>query len=571
MIGNRLRAAYPSEWKGEKDQELRLTVTPGEGLPPRARGVAGAVLLTLMFPVGLFHLLACFNVANMMMARAHQRQREMALRLALGSGRRRLVSQLLTESTVLAIMGGCAGIMLAYFAGTQFNRLQVLGLPLPFAIELDGRVLLFALATSVATGIVFGLLPALRASRPNLVPVLKEDFGAGGVRLSRWSVRNLFVVAQVAASVVLLAGAMLFLRSQQNVGTIDIGFDPRNVAAARLNLSEGDLSPRDRLQRLQELKARLEATPGVVAVSLASSLPLSLVQSSAHIEIEGFESPRQELGYNIVTPNYFDLMKIRMAAGRSFQPGDSEASARVATVNEAFVSRFWPGQNPIGKNVLFGDSLQPTRIVGVVRDHKLRLYAEVATPHLWLPLTQNASQGYMVALVRTSDSMGSVLAALAAESEALLGRPPLLPPAPVSEMISVSLLPNRLATSFLSLTGALALFLALVGLHGVVAFTVGLRMREMGIRLALGASRRGVLALVLRQGLILMGLGLLIGLPLAAGLGGVVSHLLYGISPTDPFAILGVAAILTLTTLMASLVPALRAASVDPVRTLRFE
>lgn len=577
VMAERLRSTHPAEWQDESGEPLQLTVADTDnGMPPKARKAAAAVLTTLMVPVGLVLLIACSNVANMLLARATRRHREMALRLALGAGRARLVSQLLMESFLLAVAGGSLGIGIAHYASQQLNRLQLYGIPFPVDIALDWRVLAFVLAASLAGGAFFGLIPALRASRPDLVPALKREYSEGSVRLRRFSLRNFLVVVQVAGSFAMLAGSMLFLRSQQAAGQVDMGFDPENIVTARLNLllDQSERTAEAKLQQLTALRQRLQQRPEIESVSLAGSLPLSLVQRSAEVRAEGFQPDPQEsreVGFNVVTPGYFDLMRISIAAGRTLQAGDTLSSTPVALVNRPLANRFWPTENPIGKTLQFGDSRQTLQVVGVVRDHKLRFLNEEQPPHVWIPLAQHPDQPFLMVLARTHGAEGPALALLSQEVEELMGRPPLLAPAPLRDMIDISLLPNRLASSFLGVTGALALFLALVGLHGVVAYTVSLRTREMGIRMAVGAAKSSVIGLVIRQALSLTGVGFLIGAPLAMAFGALASHLLYGISPFDPLTFGAVALALSTAAALASFVPAMRAASVDPVQTLRFE
>ena len=521
-------------------------------------------------------LIACTNLAGLQLARAAGRSREFAIRLALGADRRRIVRESLTESLLLAALGGGAGLLVA--AGLS----DVLRGFLPFRAEaaiepgLDGRMLGFAVLGSVLTGLVFGLVPALRASRPDLVPELKE--GPGGDRTQRrWNLRSGLVVLQIGLSVVVLACAGLCLRSLRNLQAVDAGFEPSRVLLAGIDLGfnryDGDASTRFH-ERLLE---RVRALPGVESAGLGLTTPLDGNRIGMSVErIEGHEhtgrgNPSAE--FNTITPGYLDALGMKLAQGRDFTEADKAPGATGILVNEAFVRRYWPGEaSVIGKRVLQhgpgGES--PTEVVGVVRAARFAGLDREPPPAMYFPLGRRTEQA-MNLVVRTGLAPESTAAQLRAVLRELDPHIPLFRIRTMEEQQAGSLAYPRMAAALLGGFGALALLLTALGIYGVLAHSVGRRTREIGVRMALGAQVGDVLGLVLRQGLLLTLPGLFCGLLGAWAATRALRGFLYGVQPLDPATLAAVVAVLALVALAACWLPARRAARVDPMVALRSE
>ncbi|MEE8148210.1 MAG: ABC transporter permease [Longimicrobiales bacterium] len=574
VLASRLLAEYPQAWTDVRNEGRVVTVVPERGsrVLPQVRGAVVGFMTLLMVVVGLVLLVACSNIANLLLAKASKRRRDVAVRLALGCSRGRLVRQLLTESVLLAGLGGVGGVVLAYCVTNALSAFQP---PLPISVTLDlgldGRVLAFAAALSLASGVAFGLLPALQASRSGLIPALKDE-GASNEAGRRWlSFRNLLVVGQVAVSLVLVVGAGLFLRSLQGASEIDIGFDPGNVAVMTVNLSPLGLSPEAGLAFYRDLSERLSAVGGVEAVSLARGVPLGLSSSRRGVTVEGYE-PRpgedMEFNFNVVSPGYFEMLRMPLVRGRTFSEIDREGAAPVVMVNEAFARRFWPAEDAIGKRVGVRGGM--AQVIGVVRDGKYVTLGEEARLHYWQPFPQ-AYGPRTVIHVRASRDVRVLLPVLLSEVTNFDDRVLILNLALMEEVTSVSLLPQRAASALLGFAGGLSLFLAVIGVYGVMAYVVSQRTRELAIRIALGAEPGEVIWMTVRQGLVLAGVGLAAGLVVVFVVTRLIATLLYGISPVDPLAIGGGAALLGLAVLGASVLPAWRAARVDPIAALRHE
>ncbi|HSR54536.1 MAG TPA: FtsX-like permease family protein, partial [Acidobacteriota bacterium] len=482
--------------------------------------------------------------------------------------------QMLLESVLLASAAGLLGLLGASWIAGSLQGIDLMGIPLAIDLSPDWRVFVFSLAVALVSSLLFGLLPAWRSARPDLVPALKDESQSSGMGLRRFSLRNALVVAQVAGCFVLLSGSLLFLRSQWAARGLDPGFRHQGLAVVRLDMTqfEPHSNPDSALQRTRDFRRRLLARGEVAELAYSSSFPMSLAQHETTVGVEGYEGPASErqVKFSSVSPGYFEMLEIPLVAGRPLRATDNSGRPRVCLVNQAFQQRFWPRQSALGTTLTYGDDQRLIEVAGVVRDHSIGLGFHESEPAVWVPLDQNPSQGMLMAVVRPQgNASGDFLNLLREEVESFTGRPEFLPPAWASEMIEVSLLPNRLVSGFLGWTGALALILALAGLYGVISYSVSLRRREMSIRMALGADRRRILSLVLRQGLSLAAVGFLLGIPSAIGFAALLSHLLYGLSPADPFTLCAIALLLSLCTLAASLAPALHAASTNPIRSLR--
>jgi predicted permease len=533
-------------------------------------------LQMLMATVGLILLIACANVANLLLARAGARQREIAVRLAVGAGRARLIRQLLTESALLSALGGLgglalaasiSGVMISYTPPNTFSAMTLDG-------RLDLRVLGFTLAVSLLTGILFGLAPALSASRPDLVSAMKDETTLLGKRGGRLSLRNLLVVGQMALSVIVLVGAGLCVRSLQKLQAIDAGFDPAKVLVMSADVSLSGYDKERGLRFFPELIERVKLLRGVEAVSLAAQVPLGVAISSP-LKAEGYTpEPGEDLSsdFNIVGPDYFRTMKIPLLHGREFAPSDNATALQVVIINETAARRFWPGQNPVGRRLTLGRAPdeEVREIVGVVRDSKYRRLNDEARPVAYAPFAQDY-RANMALHVRTTGEPGAMLAAVRREVQALDASLPLYNVKTLEEQKSSSLYTSRMAATLLTVFGLLALGLAALGLYGVMAYAVNRRTRELGVRMALGAQTGDVLKLILKQGLKLALLGVGIGLLAAFALTRWMESLLYGVRPTDPLTFTVIAVGLTLVALLACWIPARRAAKVDPLVALRSE
>ncbi len=545
----------------------RMTGFPAD----RSSAIRGFVALLLLIS-GLVLVIASVNVAGMLLARATARRREMALRIALGAGRARLVRQLLTESIVLFVGGALGGIVIAVFATRLFSRIQLpADVPLVADLSPDYRVLIFCLGMSLLTGLVFGLAPALDATRSDPNVALRNDTAGSGSSRSR--LRNALVVGQLAISLLLLASAGLFLRALGRGQQISPGFETAHVATAQFNVTtSGYSNPRAALF-YDALKARLLRMPAITGVSYARWIPLAGSSAGTRVAIDGHAREANERGdgmidvnFGLVGADYFSVLRMPLVRGRSFQPTDVAAGPHVAVVNEAFAAKYWPGVDPIGKIIRY-DSAAVT-IVGVTRNAKYTSLSEPLLPFLYLDMQQNPDPDVHL-LVRTTGDPALLAPAIL---DAVRQGDPLLPPPVVVTMdaaTSVGLLPQRVAAVVTGVMGLLGLLLAVVGLYGVVSFTVGQRTREIGVRMALGANRANVLGMIMRDGMRLVFVGVAIGMVLSFGATRVMAKFLLGVSPLDPVVFAAIPIGLALAAMAASYLPARKAAATDPLEALR--
>lgn len=571
ILARQLEQAFPETNRGRG-----VTLAPANGVHPALRGIVSAFLAILMGVVVIVLLISSANVANLLLARATARRKEIAVRLALGAGRFRIIRQLLTESVLLAVIGGAAGLLMASWATDLLLRLMPpIGIPLALNLRPDIRVLCFTLLVSLITGLIFGSAPALSATKPDLAQALKNDEGAGGYRKSR--MRNLLVIAQVTLSLVLLIGAGLLVRSLRNAQTFSPGFDPSHIIVLSLDphLLGYDRAKVEALYR--DIVARVESLPGVQSASVADFVPLGSRGDSVGVVVAGSElTPDQEppsIQYNVVGPNYFQTMGIPLLHGRAFGEQDRRGAPGVVIVNEEMARKYWPGEDAVGKRLRIrrGDF----EVIGVAKRIKYHSLVEDARPFLYLPLLQSdAAQipiSEMTLHVRTSADLRTVLAAVRGEVRALDPNLPLFDVQPLTESMRFSLIPTRLAGLLLGVSGLLALLIAAVGIYALFAYTVSQRTREIGIRMALGAQTGDVLQLVVRQGMTLVLTGIGAGLVGALIMTRVLSSLLYGVGATDPPTFIGVSLLLVGVALLACYMPARRAAKVDPLVALRYE
>lgn len=572
-LAARLGAAYP-----ETNENRQLTLVPASevALNPGFDGPLFGVAGLLMVIVALVLLIACSNIANLLLARAAGRRQEVAIRLALGAGRGRLIRQLLAESLALAFLGGAAGLLMALWMTRLIVAFQP-PLPVPLSLDLGPSPALFAFTLGLAllTGLACGLAPALQSSRPDLVPALKGTQAAPGKSLRRLNLRNALVVVQVMLSTVLLCGSGLFLRSLANAQAVDPGFSARKGALVQMALGLGGrYTEEEGRQFYDQVLERTRALPGVRSAALVEQMPLGFGVQTQGLLPEGQtledEEDWPEVDLVTVDGGYFETLGIELRRGRDFDVRASADGPGTVIVNETFAARYWPGEDPLGKRVRF-DSEEPwAEVVGVVADGKYRTLGETTRPFIYLPFRQNYSS--MMTLVATGEGdEQSLLMAIRQELDSLDANLPIFDNKTLGEHLDIMLFPARLGASLLAGFGLLGLALAAVGLYGVVAFSVARRTREVGIRMAIGADRAAVVTMVVGEGMGLVVVGLFLGLGLAWMGSGVLESLLYGISPSDPLTFALVAVLLASVALVANLVPAGRAARIAPTEALRYE
>jgi predicted permease len=531
-------------------------------------------LKLLMGVVGFVLLIACANVANLLLSRVSARRKEIAVRLAIGAGRLRIAQQLLTESVILAALGGGGGLLVAsWLTGLLLGfQQQTNYVPRAFDAGIDTRALWFTLGLSLLTGIVFGLAPAIQASKSDFVAALKEDALSRGWG-TRLSLRNLLIVTQVALSLVLLIGAGLLVKSLRALQTIDPGFETAKVATASFDLSLNGYNEARGQQFHTQLTQRVAALPGVEAVSFARIVSFSAGVWTRSATLEGYQpqpGERLSFDFNAIGPNYFQTLGAPIARGREFTLQDAAGAPRVVIINDEMARRYWPGQNAVGKRLKYGNVDQFAEIVGVARDGKSKSLTEAPRPAIYTPLLQNYAPE-LTLHARTTADAPTLLAAVRREVQALDPQLPLYNLGTLAQQKDGLLYTERLAATLLTLFGLLALTLAAVGIYGVLSYAVTERTREIGVRLAFGAHPRDLLTLVVGQGLRLALIGLIIGVGAALALTRLISKLLYGVSPTDPLTFVVIPLLLTGVALLACWIPARRATRVDPLVALRYE
>jgi predicted permease len=525
----------------------------------------------MMVIVGLVLLIACSNVANLLLARAASRSQEIAVRLALGAPRSQLVRQLLTESALLGVMGGALGLVVANWSLRVIVAARPPILSLNFVdFQLDGRVLIFTIGISLVTSLLFGLAPALQATGRSVIGALKDNTRGAGRERRTFGLANLLIIGQVALSLVALITATLFMRSSQAASKIDPGFNVDHVAIMTLNPGQQGYSQGRAEQFYAELTTRVQTVPGVQKVSLATNLPLfGFLQRT--VIIEGREqdpnAPPILTTTNVIYPGYFETESIPVLRGRDFSGADRDGALPVAIVNEAMAHRYWPGEEAIGKRFRFFTEPTYREIVGVVKTVKFATLGESPQPAVYSPLKQTFSDS-VVLYVRAQGDPAALIEPVRREIGKIDPKMPILNAEVVQNVIDQSLFGVKFGAALLGVFGVLALVLACVGLYGVMSYTVGQRTREIGLRMALGASPSGMMTLVLRQGLTLVGLGVVIGLLGAVSVSQSIAALLYG-SAHDTLSFAGASVALLVVAALASLLPARRASRIDPIIALR--
>jgi putative ABC transport system permease protein len=563
IVARRLEAAYPDTNTG-----WNLRLIP---LKEQIVGNVRSTLYILLGAVGFVLLIACANVANLLMAHAASRRREIALRTALGAGRLRIARQLITESVMLALFGGALGTLLAIWGVQGLVALSGDNIPATAEVKIDLTVLLFTLLTSVATGVLFGLAPTLHTMKMNLSETLK-DGGRSGETGQRNRTRSLLVILETAVAVMLLVGAGLLIRSLVRLQRVNPGFDSSNVVTMRIDLPQKKYStPESKTIFWEQFQSRVGALPGVETVGLVSELPLSGQPNDMPYTVEGRAAgaPNQAFDndFRRVNQDYFRALRIPFLRGRNFTAQEVRQGAKVLIVSESLVQQTFPDEEPLGKRLVMSFGNQPFEIVGIVGDIRHGSLAAPALPAMYMPTFQTGEN----VVVRARGDSAALAAAIRRELAAIDPNQPIARVRTMNEWLERSVAAPRYRTGLFVLFAGLALALSAVGIYGVMSYSVGQRTREIGVRMALGARQRNVLGLVLRQGMGLVGIGVGIGLIGAFALTRVIGSLLFDVGARDPLTFSGVAMLLAGVAFIACYLPARRAAKVDPMVALRYE
>jgi len=552
---------------------LRLRAVP---LQAQLAGPTGPALFALLGAVGLLLLVACVNIANLLLARAGGREREMAIRTAIGASRGSLLGQLLSESVVLGMAGGAAGVLLAYWGVDLLIAMSPPGTPRLDEVAMDGRALGFAAATSILTALLFGLVPALHLSGTGVADSLRE---AGGMRAGtgRRRIRSLFVVAETAIALTLLAGAGLLMRSFLRLQAVDAGFDASHALTVPLILPQARYpGPAQRDEFWGRLVDRLGARPGVTAAAGVSVLPLSGTNTDIDVNIEGrppatTREDQTVANYRSVTPGFIEAMGMRLLRGRGITPADRADAAGVAVINETMAARWWPGEDAIGKRFSSDSPDGPwLTVVGMVADVHHDGLDQPVRPEMWLPVEQVPDPG-LTLVVRTDGDPLDIVPVARAEVRSLDPELPLGQVSTLDRLVADSVAVPRLFVAFFGFFALVAMLLAAVGIYGVTAYTVGQRTQEIGVRIALGADARVVVGMIVGQAMRVAAAGIAIGVAGALALSRSLRSLLFELSPTDPATFIGIVALLAVVSFLACWLPARRAAGVRPVEALRRE
>ena len=563
-IAAQLGREHPSENEG-----LKIVLSPPGFVGNTLRGAIVGFATVLMGVAGLVLLIACTNLASLLLARAADRRKEIAIQLALGAGRKQLVRQLLTESFLLSSTGAVAGLLLARWLVTLFMAWQPpIDFPINTTLIVDTRVLLFTAGLAILTTLLFGLAPALQSTRTELVPSLKGD--PPSERMRRWHLRDVLVTAQITLSVILLVASVLVVRSLQQALTVHIGFNPQNAVTAGFELSlHGYDEPRGR-EFQRRIIEKVRNLPGIESASVINGVPLGMDVSTRSIVVEGRPEPRASerpsaMSYE-TAPGYFHTMQTALLAGRDFNENDRSNRPHVAIVNQAFAAQIFPGENALGKRVRAGgDSVE---IVGIVEDGKYLSLSEGKTPVIFRAITQAYnSDTFVVARARipADQALREVQRAILDLDSSMV----FIESGSLYDHLRLPLFPARLAASILGAFGGLAILLAATGIYGVVAYSVSQRTRELGIRIAIGASKAHVFTVVLQRTAMLLAIGGILGTLTAMAVGGLCSPVLYGVNPKDPGTFALAFGMMALVAFAASWIPARRAMGLDPLAALR--
>ena len=564
-IARRLEEQFPDSNAG---WNLRLV-----SLREQLVGNTRPTLLLLFGAIGFVLLIACANVANLLLVRAATREREIALRTALGAGRFRIVRQMITESVLLSLVGGILGALLAIWGVDLLVTLSAGSIPATAQVRIDTTVLLFTFLVSVVTGILFGLAPALRTMKLNLSESLKEGGRSGSEGGQRNRTRSVLVVAESAIAVVLLIGAGLLIRSLIQLQNINPGFDAHNVLTMRVDLARQKYPTPDKAANFfTQLESRVRSLPGVENVGFVTELPLSGQPNDMPFAVEGRPpvaiNDSLDADFRRVNQQYFKALRIPLRRGRNFTEQEVQQSAKVVVISELLATEVFPNEEPLGKRLIMMSDKDPWEIIGIVGDIRHRALESQPFPAMYLPTYQT---GWTNLVIRTQGDPTNLAAAVRKEVQGIDPDQPVAAVRTMDQWVDTSVAQPRYRTALLGLFALLALVLASTGIYGVMSYTVAQRTHEIGVRMALGARRFDVLRLVVRQGMLLVVLGVGVGLAGAMALTRVMSTLLFGVTAKDPVTFVAVATLLTLVAFVACYIPARRATKVDPLVALRYE
>jgi predicted permease len=573
VVSQRLAQQYP-----ESDKGISILAYPERLSRPSPSKDNSIVLVAGLFMAlaGLVLVLACVNVANILLVRGSIRQREMAVRAAMGAARARLIRQLLTESVFLALLGGVAGIVLGLWGSGLLSRIDLkTSLPIYLNFEFDWRIFAFAFGAALLTGVVVGVVPAVRLSRGNLSAILHE--GGRSVAGGRQILRSALVVAQVGGSLMLLIVAGLFTRSLQSAQRTDLGFDPRHVLNLTMDPNEIGFNEAQGRVFYKQLLERVRSLPGVESAALALAIPLGYYNNNDTLLVPGFETPAGQpppsIYYSQISPGYFTTMTIPMDHGREFTDSDDQSTNYVAIVNRTMAEKFWPHQEAIGRQFkLSSDQSHTLTVVGVAKDARAVGMRGGMKPFFYIPWTQNYSS-FLTLQVRAAGEPDALAPEIVKEIGALAPDLPVFDVQPMTRSMQGAngFLIFQFGAALAAALGVLGLLLALVGVYGVVSYSASQRRHEIGIRMALGAQPLEILQMVLRQGAGIIAIGLAVGLLATFAAAQAVGHFLVGVSPTDPLTYIAVSTLLLLVALAACTIPAWRAMRLDPLAALRHE
>jgi len=533
-------------------------------------------LVMMMVAVGFVLLIACTNVANLLLARATVRRREISIRVALGAGRGRLIQQFLAEGLLLSVIGAAMGVALAWWSMGVLGKIAFPFLPRSQEIRIDSRVLLFTLAVLILTSIVFGLIPSLQAGRTDVQKTLKEGGNTASDSMVGGWLRQLLVVIEVAAAVVLLIGAGLMIRSVLRIREVEPGLKPQNLLTAKLSLPRDKYKDAESAIRFhQQVLERVSNLPGVESAGLISHLPIEERGYNGNISVEGKTYPPNEsplVEYRVVSNDYFQTAGIPLLRGRVFNQQEGDDKQPVVVINEAMANQVWPGEDPIGKRV--GDENRAT-VIGVVADVKNYGLLQKPAPEMYAPYTSKSfwpdMRWYLRLMVRSTLDSSNIAAAVRREVQAVDPGQPIYAVQTMNLVIENTVRDKSLNTTLLSVLAGVSLLLALIGVYGVMSYTVAQHTREIGIRMALGAQPKAILKLIVGRGLVLVSVGVVIGVLASFGLTRFIEHMLFGVTATDPLTFVMIVFLLGLVALLACLIPAQRAMRVDPIVVLRSQ
>jgi predicted permease len=573
VVSDRLSKEYPKSEEGVVIEAFPERLSRPQ--PDRDNTIPKIATLFLLL-AGLVLLLACVNVANFLLVRASVRQREMAIRAAMGGSRARLIRQLLTESLLLGLGGGLAGMLLGLFASSSLSSIHLnTTLPVLLDFQFDWRVFLYGLGAALTTGICVGVVPAVRASNGHMIEVIRE--GGRTMTAGRSWLRNTLVVAQVGGSLMLLIVAGLMTRSLGYVRQMHLGFEPRNVLDLSLDPNEIGYNKEQGLEFSKETLERVRALPGVKSASVAFAVPMGYYNTGDSLEIPGVEVGKGEAppfaGYNVVTPQYFETLGTKLLEGREFTANDLEDRQRVAIINQAMAEKYWPKQSAIGHEFrIVSDRAHTMRIVGVAENSRTNGLTGEISAYFYVPMAQQYSS-LATLQVRTLGDPEGLTETVREQIASIAPTMPIFDVHPMLQGLDTinGFLIYEVAAELAGALGMLGLILAVVGVFGVISFSVSQRTHEIGIRMALGAESRSVLRMILRQGALIVAVGLGLGIALALVMARLVGNFLSGVSPFDLLTYACVSVALAVVAMLACYIPARRATQVDPMVALRYE